>query len=90
MTLGASMTLTELPNDIDALKQLVLDKHRQVGDRDEQINSHREQIAERDERLAAQEEELKALQSQLAYLKHKLFGRRSEKVTVHGILCVSS
>jgi transposase len=93
MTLGASMTLTELPNDIDALKQLVLDKHRQVGDRDEQITSHQQQItghlrqiAERDERLAAQEEELKTLQSQLAYLKHKLFGRRSEKIDPRQLL----
>ena len=67
------MTLTELPNDIDTLKRLVLDTHRQVVDRDERI-------AERDERLAEQEEELKSLQSQLAYLKHKLFGRRSEKI----------
>jgi transposase len=81
------MTLTELPNDIDTLKQLVLDTHQQVVDRNEQIISHQEQItdhlqqiAERDERLAEQEEELKSLQSQLAYLKHKLFGRRSEKI----------
>jgi len=88
------MTLTELPNDIDALKQLVLNKHRQVVDRDEQITSHQAQIAthqsqiathqarltEREARLAEREAEIKELQSQLAYLKHKLFGQRSEKI----------
>ena len=66
------MTLSELPNDIDTLKQLVLDAHRQVIERDEQI-------AERDE-------ELKVLQSQLAYLKHKLFGKRSEKIDPQQLL----
>jgi transposase len=73
------MTLTDLPNDIDTLKQLVLDTHRQVVDRDEQI-------ARRDEQLAEQEAELKALQSQLAYFKHKLFGRRSEKIDPQQLL----
>jgi archaellum component FlaC len=87
------MTLTELPNDVDTLKQLVLDTHRQVVDRDEQIarrdeqiTDHLRQIAEREERLAAQEEELEALQSQLAYLKQKLFGQRSEKIDPRQLL----
>ncbi|MFH1417339.1 MAG: IS66 family transposase [Planctomycetota bacterium] len=39
-----------------------------------------------DEQLAAQEEELKTLQSQLAYLKHKLFGRRCEKIDPRQLL----
>ena len=67
------MTLTELPNDIDSLKQLVLDTHQQVLEREDRIAQHEEEIAER-------ETQIKELQSQLAYLKHKLFGRRSEKI----------
>jgi len=73
------MTLAELPNDIDALKQLVLDQHREVVQRDEQV-------AERDERLAEQQAEIKELKGQLAYLKHKLFGRRSEKIDPNQLL----
>ncbi len=115
------MTLTELPNDIEALKQLVLDTHQQVRERDEQIARHHEQIttfrvqiterdeqlatyqgqiterderlaahqtqiAERDEWLADQEAKIQELQSQLAYLKHKLFGQRSEKIDPQQLL----
>ena len=81
------MTLTELPNDIDSLKQLVLDTHQQVLEREDKIATHQAQIAqreqeiaERDEWLAEREAQIKELQSQLAYLKHKLFGQRSEKI----------
>ena len=80
------MTLPELPNDLDTLKRLVLDTHQQVVDRDEVITDHLRKIAERDERLAEQEDEIKALQSQLAYLKHKLFGPRSEKIDPQQLL----
>ncbi len=34
------MTTCELPNDINTLKQLVIDTHQQVIDRDEQIAQH--------------------------------------------------
>jgi len=95
------MTLTELPNDIDTLKHLVLNKHQQVidrevlladreerladrevllADRDAQLAAHREQIEERDAQLDDREARIKELESQLAYLKHKLFGKRSEKI----------
>lgn len=80
------MTLTELPNDIDTLKQLVLDTHQQVRERDEELTTYRTQIAERDEWLAEQEARIKEMQSQLAYLKHKLFGRRGEKIDPQQLL----
>jgi len=87
------MTLTELPSDIDTLKQLVINTHQQVIDRDEQIAQRDEQIAEqtqqltdRDEWLVERESEIKDLQSQIAYLKHKLFGRRGEKMDPQQLL----
>jgi transposase len=67
------MTLTELPNDIDTLKHLVLESHQKVIDRDARL-------ADRDEQLEDREARIKELESQLAYLKHKLFGKRSEKI----------
>lgn len=96
----ASMTLTELPNDIDTLKHLVLNVHQQVVERDERIGQHEEQLAQRDERIARQTEQLterdtclaeleaqlKDLESQIAYLKHKLFGRRGEKIDPQQLL----
>jgi len=67
------MTLTELPNDIDTLKHLVLESHQKVIDRDARL-------ADRDAQLDDREARIKELESQLAYLKHKLFGKRSEKI----------
>ncbi len=94
------MTTYELPSDIDTLKQLVINTHQQVVERDEElaqrderISQHTEQIAQRDERIAQQAEqltecdtEIKALESQIAYLKHKMFGRRGEKIDPQQLL----
>ena len=55
----------ELPNDIDALKHLVIKTHEKVVDQEKQLT-------DRDSRI-------KELQEQLAFLKHKLFGRKGEK-----------
>lgn len=44
-----------------------------ISDRDARITQHEEHISERDATI-------KKLQSQLAFLKHKLFGRRGEKL----------
>jgi transposase len=73
------MTYIELPNDIDALKDLVIDKHREVVAR-EQV------IASRDEVIASRDEQIKELQSQIAFFKHRLFGRRSEKIDPQQLL----
>jgi transposase len=94
------MTLTELPNDIDTLKHLVLETHQKVvdrdaviaerdvllADRDAQLATHREQIEERDAQLDDREARIKELESQLAYLRHKLFGKRSEKIDPEQLL----
>ncbi len=80
------MTLTELPSDIDTLKQLVINTHQQVIDRDEQIAEQTQQLTDRDEWLVERESEIKDLQSQIAYLKHKLFGRRGEKMDPQQLL----
>ncbi len=74
------MTLTELPNDIDSLKQLVLEREDTIATHQMQIAQREQEIAERNEWLAEHEAKIKELESQLAYLKHKLFGRRSEKI----------
>lgn len=81
------MTIGELPNDIDTLKHLVLATHQQVverdrelAQRDQRIAQHEEQIAQQDKQLAECDAEIKALEWQIAYLKHKLFGRRGEKI----------
>ncbi len=66
------MTHLELPNDVEALKDLVLESHHRVLERDTQIEERDTQIKE--------------LQSQLAYLKHKLFGRRGEKIDAAQLL----
>ncbi len=60
------MTISELPNDIDALKHLVIKTHEKVVDQEKQLT-------DRDSRI-------KELQEQLAFLKHKLFGRKGEKI----------
>ncbi len=87
------MTICELPNDIDTLKQLVLNTHQQVLDREQQIAQREEQIAEqtqqltqRDEWLAEHESQIKELESQIAHLKHKLFGQRGEKIDPQQLL----
>jgi transposase len=80
------MTIRELPNDIDTLKQLVLDTHHQVVERDERIAQHEEQIAQQTEQLSECDTEIKDLESQIAYLKHKLFGRRGEKIDPQQLL----
>ncbi len=74
------MTAIELPNDINALKDLVLEKHQQMVERDERIASRESQIADRDERIAERETQIKELQAQLAWFKNKIFGKRSEKI----------
>lgn len=73
------MTIGELPNDIDTLKHLVLATHQQVVERDQQLAQQAEQLTESDA-------EIKALESQIAYLKHKLFGRRGEKIDPQQLL----
>jgi transposase len=59
------MTICELPDDIDILKQLVLDTHQQVVERDDRIAErdqciarHEERIAQHEERIAQQTEQL--------------------------------
>ncbi len=66
------MTICELPNDIEALKHLVIATHQQVVDREAQ--------------LADREARIKELQSQIAYLKRTLFGQRSEKIDPQQLL----
>lgn len=80
------MTRPKLPNDVEALKQLVLDTHQQVVERDKLLVQREELLAERDEWLAERETKIKELQSQLAYLKQKLFGRRGEKIDPQQLL----
>lgn len=80
------MTIGELPNDVDALKHLVLATHRQVIERDRCIAQREEQIAQQTEQLTDCDAEIKALESQIAYLKHKLFGRRGEKIDPQQLL----
>ncbi|HUT91075.1 MAG TPA: transposase, partial [Thermoguttaceae bacterium] len=80
------MTIRELPNDIDTLKQLVLDTHHQVVERDQCIAQHEERIAQQTEQLTECDTEIKDLESQIAYLKHKLFGRRGEKIDPQQLL----
>ena len=60
------MTISELPDDIDALKHLVMETHQKVVVQEEQ--------------LADRENRIMELQEQLAFLKHKLFGRKGEKI----------
>ena len=67
------MTISELPNDIDALKHLVMETHQKVVVQEKQLTVHREELADRENRI-------KELQEQLAFLKHKLFGRKGEKI----------
>ena len=80
------MTTYELPNDIDILKKLVINTHQQVVERDQCISRHEEQIAQQTEQLTECDTEIKDLESQIAYLKHKLFGRRGEKIDPQQLL----
>ncbi len=73
------LTISELPNDIETLRRLVMDTHHQVVDRDQRIAQQAEQISECDA-------EIKALESQIAYLKHKLYGQRGEKIDPQQLL----
>jgi transposase len=73
------MTLIELPNDIDSLKQLVLDREAQIA-------KHDAEVADRDEKLAEREAQIKDLESQLAWLKRRLFGKRGEKIHPNQLL----
>jgi len=87
------MTAIELPNDIQALQDLVLEKHRQMLDRDAQISAREAQIAERnaqiserDDRIANRDAQIKELQSQIAWFKNRMFGTRSEKIDSQQLL----
>lgn len=86
------MTLTELPNDIDTLKQLVLDRHRQMIEREEQVVQYKsqvvqyesrvvqceEQLAERDKEIARQTQQLAERDEWLAEQEAKIKGLHSQ------------
>jgi DNA repair exonuclease SbcCD ATPase subunit len=67
------LNAAELPNDIDALKALLLASERRVEERDEQLAGLTAQLNMR----AAEIEHLKLL---IAKLRRMQFGRKSEKL----------
>lgn len=91
------MTTCELPNDIDTLKQLVIDTHERmlehqsqieerVAQYEQRVTRQAEQLTERDSQIEERDSQIKDLESQIAYLKHKLFGRRGEKIDPQQLL----
>ncbi len=80
------MTIRDLPDEIDTLKQLVLATHHQVVERDQELAQRDQRIAQQAEQLTECDAEIKALESQIAYLKDKLFGRRGEKIDPQQLL----
>jgi transposase len=67
------LTADQLPNDIEALKALLLASERRVQDRDDQVATLTAQLNTR----AAEIEHLKL---QIAKLRRMQFGRKSEKL----------
>lgn len=63
----------DLPNDIDALKALLLASEQVVRERDEVVSSLREQ-------LATSSVEIEHLKLMIAKLRRMQFGRKSEKL----------
>lgn len=63
----------QLPDDIDALKAMIVTQAATIEDREAAIRSRNAAICERDARIAA-------LEAQLALLKRRQFGQSSEKL----------
>jgi transposase len=67
------LNAADLPNDIEALKALLLASERQVQEREEQMTDLREQLNTR-------AVEIEHLKLQIAILRRMQFGRKSEKL----------
>ena len=70
------MTTAQLPNDIDALKSLIIEQHERLHAQHDQMHAERDQLKEK----------IAELEAQLAYMKRMLFGRRSEKIDRNQLL----
>ncbi len=67
-----SISSIDLPNDVDALQELVRQQHTQLHQKRSQIEEQADQLEEQKERISLLEEFVRLL-------KHKRFGRSSEQ-----------
>ncbi|CAJ0809825.1 IS66 family transposase ISBcen14 [Ralstonia psammae] len=71
---------SSLPNDIEALKAMVLAREAMVQERDAQVHKHKAQLAALEKRLSSREQEIEHLKLLIAKLRRMQFGRKSEKL----------
>lgn len=71
---------TALPNDIGALKAMVLAQAVMVQERDVEVHKHKAQLAALQARLSTREQEIEHLKLLIAKLQRMQFGRKSEKL----------
>ncbi|WP_346824828.1 IS66 family transposase [Ralstonia solanacearum] len=69
-----------LPNDIEALKAMVLAHAVIVQERDAEVYKHKAQLAALEKRLSSREQEIEHLKLLIAKLQRMQFGRKSEKL----------
>ena len=69
-----------LPNDIAALKAMVLAHAAKVQEREAQAHEHHAQITALEKRLSSREQEIAHLKLLIAKLRRLQFGRKSEKL----------
>ena len=74
------LSSTDLPNDIDALKVLLLASERLVRERDATIASQGDALLNMQAQLTTRGAEIEHLKLQIAKLRRMQFGRKSEKL----------
>ena len=74
------LSSTDLPNDIDALKTLLLASERLVRERDATIATHGDALLNMQAQLTTRAAEIEHLKLQIAKLRRMQFGRKSEKL----------
>lgn len=74
------LSSTDLPNDIDALKALLLASERLVRERDATIATQGDALLNMQAQLTTRAAEIEHLKLQIAKLRRMQFGRKSEKL----------
>ncbi len=70
---------TDLPDDVDALKALVVEQSRALAEQQAELDSQQAALAAQQAELAAQKAELTAVQEQLRLMLARRFGASSER-----------
>jgi hypothetical protein len=73
--------LTTLPDDVSALKEIILNYKTSIETYEENIISYKENIETYESGKAKYESEIVGLKYEIKLLKARLFGRKSEKLT---------